>query len=563
MKIRALLITVLSLVYAIGCLQPNHYWPWKGFQNDAWAGITLCLAVFLTVVCQKKTWHVEKTSLFLLFFALIPSIQLMAGQIVNPGEAWISSTYLLGFLMCVWAGSQWEVNTRWGPAEFVFTAALVGSLFSVGLQLWQWLRLGDLGEFGIWLMGEGDGRPFANLGQPNLLASLILWGILAAVWAYVRGAMGATVTAITISYLLIGLAFTFSRTAWLALCILVIATWWWRALWPNKHLPLWALGFLLYFAGVTLLLDPLSQMLQLPSPRSLSSAVNVTSDLRLAAWEAIIHGITQSPWIGYGWNQVVAATFNQTANEPLLHSYFSHSHNLILDLFTMMGIPLGALAAGYLIHLFWRLTRSIEDTQSALIWMALLVVGNHAMLEFPLHYAYFLLPTGLLVGALTVMTKQKRTLQITFSPLVLLAVCSIMLCLTIRDYFKVETLVAEMRAKEARIAIRDTADPSDVWLLSQWRDYVALSRYTVSGHESPQDLARMRGLAIAVPAPIVFVTYAKAQVLQNHNDEAIRWLNTMCSVSSIEVCQQVEKHWKYLATQTPDVVFPAWSAKNL
>jgi len=561
MTIRRLLIVTLSLVFALGWLQPNHYWPWKGFQNDAWAGVVFVALIPIALFARTQTWRVGWSSLFVLFVALVPAIQLQFGQIVNLGEAWMATIYLLGFLLTIWAGMCWSAISRFEPIEFILTSALAAAMLSVGLQLWQWLGLGEIGEFGMWLMGDGNGRPYANLGQPNLLATLILWGIVGTAWAYVRRVIGAAVALLLAVYLLFGLALTFSRTAWLCLTMIAVASWYWRSLWPNSKVSTSTTALLILFFVFTFSLESLGKLLDLASLRDLHEASNVGGDLRLHAWRVFIHGIFQSPWVGYGWNQVVAATFNQPVDGTALHGYFSHTHNLFLDLFVMMGLPLGIFAVSYLTYLAWQFTRNVKSAENALVWMALLAVGNHAMFEFPLHYAYFLLPTGLLIGTMSQMSNQPHTLRLKIAPWLLFLICGLMLAITIRDYLKVEDSIIEVRSEAVHIKLTKPVEPADTWVLSQWRDFVAMSILRVNGHESPSDLKWMRDLAIAVPAPVIFVDRAKALVLQNRPTEATDWLDTMCSISSMEVCLQVARHWQYLAEQQPTIPFPAWQPR--
>lgn len=558
---RRLLVASLSLILALGWLQPNHYWPWKGFQNDAWAGIVFIAVVPVALFARAQTWHVSRSSLLVLFVALVPATQLQFGQIVNLGEAWMATTYLLGFLMAIWAGMSWSAISRYEPIEFVMTAALTGAVLSVGLQLWQWLGLGEIGDFGMWLMGDGNGRPYANLGQPNLLATLIIWGILATAWIYVRQMIGTPVAILLSVYLLFGLALTFSRTAWLCLTVMTAATWYWRGLWPNSKVPIATTALLVLFFALTFSLESLGQFFHLSSLRDLHEASNVGGDLRLHAWRVFIHGIFQSPWVGYGWNQVVAATFSQPIAGPALHGYFSHTHNLFLDLFVVMGLPLGILTLSYLTYLAWQFTRNVKSAENALVWMLLFAVGNHAMFEFPLHYAYFLLPTGLVIGAMSQLSNQSHALRLKIAPWLLFLVCGLMLAITIRDYLKVEDSIVEMRSEAVHIKLPKPVEPADVWVLSQWRDFVATSIFRVSGHESSADLKWMRDLAVAVPAPVIFVDYAKALVIQNRPTEATQWLDTMCNISSMEVCLQVAKHWQYLANQQPAIPFPTWQPR--
>ncbi|PIW09923.1 MAG: polymerase, partial [Comamonadaceae bacterium CG17_big_fil_post_rev_8_21_14_2_50_60_13] len=68
-----------------------------------------------------------------------------------------------------------------------------------------------------------------------------------------------------------------------------------------------------------------------------------------------------------------------------MHTVFSHSHNLFLDLVLWCGIPFGLFVSLYLIRWFWLRLRAVRCAEDAVLMLFLLVVGNHAMLELPLH----------------------------------------------------------------------------------------------------------------------------------------------------------------------------------
>ena len=63
----------------------------------------------------------------------------------------------------------------------------------------------------LWLTGllvlplPPGGRVIANLGQPNQLATLLLWGVLAFWWAYLHQRIGAAVAVLAVAFLLLGL----------------------------------------------------------------------------------------------------------------------------------------------------------------------------------------------------------------------------------------------------------------------------------------------------------------------------------------------------------------------
>ena len=220
-------LVLWSCTLAIGWLLPNHYWPWLSFHSDAWVALTASLAA-LAVIWRSNgpaAWH--RLTLLAAALMCVPCVQFASGMMPIAGNLWISLAYLAGLLMALLSGARWESSTPGQLGDGLFLAIGIAALLSVGLQLQQWLQLDGIQ---LWTMGGGPSRPHANFGQPNQLATFLLWGLLASGWGLIRKYIGIRTALLTALYLLFGIALTGSRTAWLGVALLVGACLLWRRL---------------------------------------------------------------------------------------------------------------------------------------------------------------------------------------------------------------------------------------------------------------------------------------------------------------------------------------------
>jgi hypothetical protein len=130
----------------------------------------------------------------------------------------------------------------------VFGVLLAAGLVSVGLAVLQWLGMGDLGHMAATRPGD---RPYANLAQPNHLASLLALALVASLWFYETRRIGGAVLCAAAICLTIGMVLTRSRMVWVAAVAFVVA---WVLLRQYKSTRLdsmTALGWLLFFSACT------------------------------------------------------------------------------------------------------------------------------------------------------------------------------------------------------------------------------------------------------------------------------------------------------------------------
>ena len=95
-------------------------------------------------------------------------------------------------------------------------------MVSVNLPLQTWLGLVDAGISDSWPMGLMGRRPHNNIGQPNQLATLLLWGLLDSGWAYVDQKIRSTIVVLMSCFLLLVIGLTQSRTGWLQIGLLIV-----------------------------------------------------------------------------------------------------------------------------------------------------------------------------------------------------------------------------------------------------------------------------------------------------------------------------------------------------
>lgn len=516
------------------------------------------------LVATKHALPVPRIAWLLLCLAVAVLIQTYSNYIFLIGTGGVALAYLLGAVLCVVLGGSWQRGRPGQPLGALLTSVLIAGFLTIGLMLAQWIGVDD--ALDIWSMGSGSGRPFANFGQPNQAATFLLWALIAVAWLYTQAHVRAGVAITTAIFVLWGIALTHSRTAWLGLALLFFASWAWRRHWRSTKLPVIASVLMLCFAGMVLLISWLNSQFALNSTLNVDDIGRMSAEIRPQAWVMFMDAVAKSPWTGYGNNQVAWAQMSVAQDHPGLHVTFSHGHNLFLDLVLWFGLPLGGLASVWLIAWFWRRVRGVHHADQTLPLLLILVMANHAMLELPLHYAYFLLPTCLLMGIASA-DESNASRNPTNSALHKLASVTMSICfvaaatlwvLIARDYLRVEQSYTDLRFELAHIQYKVRGTPPDVVLLNQWHDFIELARTEPEQLTSPDQLAKTRATVASLPSPGGFYKLARALALAHQSQEATQWLVRLCRMESEEQCQTVHAVWERDSTNEPLLLKVRW-----
>ena len=537
-----------AAVLSLGWLLPNHSAPWTTFHADA---LLACVLFVLTVASWSKFKAPQPWSYLAILLAClctVPILQLSFGLVKFAGTGWTGSAYLLGFLLAVLTGARWESVKPNALLDILFLAIGLAASVSVGLQLCQWVKLNDgclCNE--QWVnMPPTVSRFSANMGQPNQLATLLIWGVLAYGWAWHRRVLSANVATLGAIFLLFGLALTDSRTGVLELCMLVVCSWVWRGLWQTSVLPKLMICLAVIYFAFLWLLPTFSAALLLDYTSTVAARTH--SESRLDIWAMFIDALFIRPWFGYGWDQGVYAQVLPTTeflkNFVGKGIFFAQSHNLFLDLMVWLGIPLGLGLSAALLYWLASALATVKASDSVIPMLLVLTAAVHAMLELPLHHAYFLLPFGLVVGVLDVKLKARKiftTGLTTAVPMFILA--GVLLGLIIRDYFAVEESFNELRLERARIVTTIPRPPPEVVLLTQLRDFIILARTEPSFPTTPEKLQWIENTALIYPIPHHMVKLAAAFALNGQAAEAQVWMSRICIVSTPEGCTFAKSYW--------------------
>lgn len=544
---------------AIAWGMPNHYFPWPAFHTDAWVAIMLAIAAAAVLIRSTApvAWHGIAVAMALL--AVVPFVQFVTGLLPFSGQAWLYTAFVLGLLLALLVGAQWEAATPGQAADGLFLAIGIAALASVGMQLRQWLGLADDGiEMTIWTAEFTPGRPSANLGQPNQLATLLLWAVLGCAWAVVRKQARTGYAVAATMFLLFGVALTQSRIAFLAILLITLCAWIWRRFLPSRG-P-WVVTLLcVYFVVCALSLQYLSDLFGLDVQIRSVTLGGGSTELRLKSYRLFLDAVSQQPWWGYGWDQLAVAQLAVAEKHGTLSSFFLHSHNLFLDLVLWCGIPIGGTVVlvllGWLLRAVWR----VDSREDMVLVLFLLVIGLHAMVELPLHYAYFLLPTGLVMGMLN--QRQRRWVAWSSSRwgvLVLWLGTSVLLGIIVRDYLRVDSSFRTFRLDAARIGTQPPGLPPDVLVLNHMREFIVNARLDVQPTISEAELEKLRHLTTSFPNPSNLFSFAKALAFRHQPEAAAMWIAKTQKVQPAEFNVDMRRTWKAQAASQPAMAAVKW-----
>jgi O-antigen ligase len=303
---------------------------------------------------------------------------------------------------------------RQGLGRHVFRALCIGlvvaSLASsiVGLVQVFAPSLAD----GNWIAKTSfEGRAVGNMRQPNHLSSLLLWGIIAVAWlgeqgnAEDAGRRRMVIWGFALLFVF-GVVLSASRTGAIGTGVLTV----WALLDRRLSRPTrWLLGlmplfYLAFWLGNSAWADATHHVF---GGETRFSGQGDISSSRYAIWRNTIELIKMHPWSGVGFGEFnFAWTLTPFPDRPV--AFFDHTHNLPLQLIVEMGIPVGLLVLGLLLVALYGALRNVmpqPDRDPTLppqaptaAFMIVLMIGLHSLLEYPLWYAYFLLPTAFAWG---------------------------------------------------------------------------------------------------------------------------------------------------------------------
>ena len=207
-------------------------------------------------------------------------LQATSGLFVFPGEGLLIGFYILGFALTMAVARRAEEVAPMRLADALFAGLTIAALLSAGMALYQWLGLDTLGV--MVAPALPGGRPVANVGQPNNLSTLLVWGVVGLWWGHSRQRLGGGAAVMGAAFLLLGVALTQSRTGWLAVALLgVTAVLGRRVLRTGPQAPA-LVALALWFVCLVLALEPLGHALMRDAPLSLGG--QVASGKRPAIW---------------------------------------------------------------------------------------------------------------------------------------------------------------------------------------------------------------------------------------------------------------------------------------
>lgn len=363
----------------------------------------ICVAIFLLFACFgiKHFLIFNRLTLYLTAIASYLIFDIFINNPIYPSLQWLYiGSLLLSSLVAVVITSLCHEQGYKEVLTVVCYGLMIGAISQDIVVILQTLHQDWTGG---WINYIGLGQPYSgNIGQRNLLAHYLSWGILASAYLAHQKKLRYDIGWAVIAFQAIILGAVNSKT--LIIYMLAILVLLFIAKIRKKQLP----KSLFKTIALTVVLVVVFQFITLPIINNLQD--NLTSHIssierlntnpgdsyRLTEWHKAWLIFLENPWFGNGWGSYAYQSFVISLDPRFTdnlygHGVFTHTHNIILNLLAETGLAgtmviLGGL--GYLLKPFLYRNWQVE---MVFILAMLMITAVHSLLEFPLWYAHFFL----------------------------------------------------------------------------------------------------------------------------------------------------------------------------
>lgn len=549
---------VISIVVCIlfSFLLPYHVHPFRAFYQELLPIFGIAIAVAICAENKTDRWQLVEAALLPILLAILIAAQGISGMLVSSADAVIPISYFLIAALAISIGAKFAAEEG-GYARLVHGLAAACLLASIVSSVIATLQLvgaeSILGSLAVQMphLANQAIRAYANVSQPNQLALLFCMGIAAVWWFYQTRKIEIAAAAVLTLIILWGLALTQSRIGWLIIPIYSVCMVLWRTRITFKALPIIAsVGLVAAYATIVALLPSIAVLLG----GSVTSAAEraQTGMERIGLYQQAWIISLQHPWTGVGWFQFGPNQLRIAHDLPSA-PYAEHSHNILLNLVAELGWPVGvALIAA---TIWWCVasyrcqTKTKEGGFSTLFFWA---VGIHSMLEFPLWYAYVLMPTALLLGAAH--QSQFGSKQITLPRWAAVVVSVVMAAGIVAVSTDYRRLVVGFRAlgfeNLGMVADEGSTNMPPFTMFPQFYDYFKFAKTRAHTGMTATEIAAMEHSAKRFGYAPVLMRMTMVYALNGRENDAVRTMETLRRLHPGNYADAYE-NWRQMSMAQP------------
>jgi len=555
-RLSALLLPVwlpLGACWALPFLVAPHTYPIPTFYAESAAAVCwIAFAIGILAMTWGRPTGLPRVALAPFMLTAVLILQLAVAPPLNPFFSFGAIVSLLAATVICGLGARCREVP--GVLNAIAGAVILGGVLTLIIELLQLFRVPNLPSLFFSMAPSGPvRRMWGNLNQPNHVASYLAIGLAACLFLAHRYRKWLVPLIVIMLALLFGMALTFSRMTWGHIAVVgllagvpLFAEAKGRS-WASRLLALsWPLLLLaLAYQGWNLIIAIANSVWTFDLPGSMSERLQEGAGVRPLLWKHAWHIFLAHPWLGGGWGDYAWNQYVQTDTLGRVEMSMN-AHNIVLDLLAKAG--LAALLAVLAPLALWAfdLRKRLRHSDVAFTAAIVAIMAVHSMLEYPLHYIFFLFPFAFVLGYL-----DSKALRIPSGSMAWILSGAILLC----GAMIVARLLVDYRVVERLYFTEEGVDKelgkyqaSDQMLLLPYATLVMAMNASINREIAPVMAGLERQAVQFYPGPATVQRYALALALQGKTEEAVTqvrrlhnqyWTHFGAQISVLrQACQQ-------------------------
>lgn len=404
------------------------------------------IALGLVIVLLSTMTKSMRTSIPRVSYVLLAMAGYWLLQPIFTDIIYSDSNIKAAIIFILFSAVAWSVHSLIYRAQLITTIAwalLIGASLQALVVVLQAVGV-SFTVFGLFDISAANGLE-GQLGQRNLLAHYLCWGIISGGYLTVRGGRGAYISGglTIVTAIILGLISSRSIILYGSAFLIIAGL---QAVYQRvshqnhtNRITKWLIAIGALILIPQLLMPTVLSVFSISTESGLQRVLSNGSDM--ARWyemKKAFLGFLQVPLFGHGWN---ASTFQsffwdfEVVPVEYRHSgqIAQHSHNIITELLVEMGVVGTFLVVLGAIWALIPLVKSSLKLESCFILALLTVTAVHSMVEYPLWNTYFLVVVVIFLSAAPSKRDERTVKSIYQLPILIMS----LVCLCVVSFFMV------------------------------------------------------------------------------------------------------------------------------